>query len=188
VLPGTYTVKLTLGDKVLEEPVEVKLDPAIKTPVADLQQALDMQIKLREMQSNLNLSLRFVDSLETQLKQTQTTMKTLNKEPDKEMMKALEDWIKQLDALQDKLAARNEGLGLSGRDQVSDNIGNLFFSLDANFGPTAGQRAYFDELQPAYRARMDEVNKFLRDTLPQWNEKLKNWNAPTLTTRKPFEL
>src|ERR1044072_3974610 len=188
VLPGTYTVKLTLGDKVLEEPVEVKLDPAIKTPVADLQQALDMQIKLREMQSNLNLSLRFVDSLETQLKQTQTTMKTLNKDPDKAMTKALEDWIKQLDALQDKLAARNEGLGLSGRDQVSDNIGNLFFSLDANFGPTAGQRAYFDELQPAYRVRMDEVNKFLRDTLPQWNEKLKNWNAPTLTTRKPFEL
>jgi hypothetical protein len=27
------------------------------------------------------------------------------------------------------------------------------------------------------------VNKFLRETLPQWNEKLRGWNAPTLTTR-----
>jgi hypothetical protein len=114
-------------------------------------------------------------------------MKTLNKEPDKEMMKALDDWIKQLDTMQDKLAARNEGLGLGGKDQVSDDIGNLFFSLDTNFGPTTGQRQYFEELQPAYRARMEEVNKFLRDTLPQWNEKLKTWNAPTLTTRKPLE-
>jgi hypothetical protein len=35
---------------------------------------------------------------------------------------------------------------------------------------------------------MEEVNKFLRDTLPQWNEKLRAWGAPTLTTRKPFEL
>jgi hypothetical protein len=34
---------------------------------------------------------------------------------------------------------------------------------------------------------MEEVNKFLRETLPQWNEKLRGWSAPTLTTRKPFE-
>ena len=186
VLPGTYTVKLTVADKVLEQPVEVKLDPAIKTSVAELQQALDMQLKLREMQSTMNLSLRFLDSLDIQLKQTQATMKMLNKEPDKEMMKALDDWTKQLDAMLDKFAARNEGLGLSGKDQVSDNIGNLFFSLDTNFGPTPGQRQYFEEIQPAYRARMEEVNKFLRETLPQWNEKLKAWDAPTLTTRKPF--
>jgi len=188
VLPGTYTVKLTVGDKVIEEPVEVKLDPGIKTSIADLQQALNMQLKLREMQSTMNLSLRFLDSLKDQLKQTQTTMKTLNKEPDKDMMKALEDWIKELETMQDKLAARNEGLGLGGKDQVADDIGNLFFSLDANFGPTPGQRGFFDELQPGYRERMELVNKFLRDTLPQWNEKLKGWNAPTLTTRKPFEL
>src|SRR5262249_18274869 len=96
VLPGTYTVKLTVGDKVLEERVEVKLDPGIKASVAELQQALDMQVKLRDMQSNMNLGLRFMDSVKDQLKQAQTTMKTLNKEPDKEMMKALEDYIKQL--------------------------------------------------------------------------------------------
>jgi hypothetical protein len=114
-------------------------------------------------------------------------MKTLNKEPDKDMMKALDDWIKQLDAMEDKIEARREGLGFPGKDQVSDNMGTLFFELDANFGPTPGQRQYFDEIQPAYRTRMEEVNKFLRDTLPQWNEKLKTWNAPTLTTRKPFE-
>jgi photosystem II stability/assembly factor-like uncharacterized protein len=186
VLPGTYTVKLTAGEKVLEERVEVKLDPGVKTSVADLQQALDMQIKLRDMQSTINLSLRFLDSLKNQLKQTQTTMKTLNKEPDKELMKALENWGKQLDTMQDKLGARREGLGFGGKDQVSDDLGNLFFALDSNFGPTAGQREYFAEIQPAYRARMEEVNKFLRETLPEWNEKLKAWNAPTLTTRKPF--
>jgi uncharacterized protein YdhG (YjbR/CyaY superfamily) len=166
----------------------VKLDPGIKTSIAELQQTFDTQVKLRDMQSNMNLSLRFLDSLKDQLKQTQTTMKTLNKEPDKDMVKALEDYLKELDAMLDKLASRNEGLGISGRDQVSDDIGGLYFSLDTNFGPTLGQRQYFDELQPAYRTRMEEVNKFLRDTLPQWNQKLSGWNAPTLTTRKPFEL
>jgi hypothetical protein len=139
------------------------------------------------MQSNINSSLRFLDSLKEQLKQTQTTMKTLHKEPDKDLMKALEDYIKEVDTLQDKVSSRNEGLGFSGRDQVADNIGSLFFSLDTNFGPTLGQRQFFGEIQPEYRARVEDVNKFLSQTLPQWNEKLRTWNAPTLTTRKPLE-
>jgi len=186
VLPGTYTVKLTVNDKTLEERVEVKLDPNISTPLTELQETFDMQSKLRDMQSTINSSLRFFDSLKEQLKQSQTTMKTLNKEPDKDLMKALDDYIKQLDTLEDRLAAREEGLGIAGRSQVSDDIGTLFFELDTNFGPTAGQRQYFGEIEPVYRARVEEVNDFLSQTLPQWNEKLRAWNAPTLTTRKPF--
>jgi len=187
VLPGTYTAKLTVNDKTFEERVEVKLDPAVNVPVADLQEALDMQVKLREMQSNINMSLRFLDSVKEQLKNAQTTMKGLQKEPDKDLMKALEDYIKQVDTLVDRLSARQEGLGFAGRDQVTDDIGNLFFSLDTNFGPTLGQKQYFGEIQPVYRTRIEEVNKFLRETLPQWNDKLRAWNAPTLTTRKPIE-
>jgi photosystem II stability/assembly factor-like uncharacterized protein len=187
VLPGTYTVKLTVNDKTFEERVEVKMDPTVNMPVADLQEALDMQVKLRDMQSNINMSLRFLDSVKEQLKQAQTTMKGLQKEPDKDLMKALDDYIKEVDKLLDQLSARNEGLGLGGKDQVIDNIGNLFFSLDTNFGPTPGQKEFFAEIQPVYRARIEEVNKFLRDTLPQWNDKLRAWNAPTLTTRKPID-
>ena len=187
VLPGAYTVKLTVNDKTFEERVEVKLDPAVNVPVADLKEALDMQVKLRDMQSNINTSLRFLDSVKEQLKQAQTTMKGLQKEPDKDLMKALEDYIKQIDTLVDRLSARNEGLGFAGKDQVIDDIGGLFFSLDTNFGPTLGQKQYFGEIEPVYRTRIEEVNKFLRETLPQWNDKLRAWNAPTLTTRKPID-
>jgi photosystem II stability/assembly factor-like uncharacterized protein len=187
VLPGTYTVKMTVGGKTYDQPVEVRMDPGVTTPIAELQETLDMQVKLRDMQTVINTSLRFLDSVKEQLKQTQTTMKNLVKEPDKDLMKALEDYIKEVEALQDKLAARDEGLGFAGRSQVADDIGNLYFTLDTNFGPTRGQREYFGEIQPAYRVGMGDVNKFLRETLPQWNEKLHGWNAPTLTTRKPFD-
>jgi hypothetical protein len=34
---------------------------------------------------------------------------------------------------------------------------------------------------------MSELNKFISDTIPPWNDKLRSWNAPTLTTRKPIE-
>ncbi|HET6671202.1 MAG TPA: hypothetical protein VFH15_13315 [Pyrinomonadaceae bacterium] len=187
-LPGNYVVRLTVGDKKLEERVEVRLDPTVNTPIADLQSQLELTTKLREMQSSANTALRFLDSIKDQLKHTQTTMKNLNKEPDKEMTKALEDYLKKIDELQDKLARRSEGLGFGGKSQVSDRVGDLFFSIDAtNAAPTQYQRNYFAEVEPEFRERMDEVNKFIAETVPQWNEKLRGWNAPTLTTRKPVE-
>ena len=188
VLPGSYTVKLTVGDKTFEQPVDVRLDPTINVSLADLQAQLDLQVKLRDMHSATNTALRFLDSIEEQLKHTQTTVKALNKEPDKELTKALEDYVKQVDALQDRLARRTEGLGLSGKSQVTNRIGDLFFALDGtNAAPTPYQRQYFQEIQPEFRDRMAEVNRFITETVPQWNEKLSAWNVPTLTTRKAVE-
>ena len=188
VLPGNYLVRLTLGNKKFEEQVEVKLDPTVNTPLADLQSQQELSLKLRDMQSAINTALRFLDSIKDQLKHTQTTMATLNKEPDKEMTKSLEDYIKTIDQLQDRLARRSEGLGMPGKAGVADRIGDIFFSLEAtNAAPTSYQRKYFEEIQPEFRERMAEANKFIVETVPQWNENLRGWNAPTLTTRKPFE-
>ncbi|HEU4478393.1 MAG TPA: hypothetical protein VFR80_07730, partial [Pyrinomonadaceae bacterium] len=188
VLPGIYMVRLTLGEKKLEERVEVRLDPTVNTPLADLQSQLELTTKLRDMQSAVNTSLRFLDSIKDQLKHTQTTMRNLNKEPDKDMTKALEDYVKKVEELQDRLARRTEGLGLGGKSRVADRVGDLFFSIDApNAAPTRYQRSYFDEVEPEFRERMLEVNKFIAETVPQWNEKLRGWNAPTLTTRKPVD-
>jgi photosystem II stability/assembly factor-like uncharacterized protein len=188
VLPGMYKVKLTVGDKTFEEPVEVRLDPTINVPLADLQAQLDLQVKLRDMQSSANTVLRFLDSIEEQLKHTQTTVKNLNKEPDKDLMKSLDDYIKQVDALQDRLARRSEGLGITGKAQIVNKIGELFFGLDGtNAAPTPYQRQYFQEIEPEFRERMGEANRFIENKVPEWNEKLKAWNVPTLTTRKPVE-
>ncbi|HEV7395987.1 MAG TPA: hypothetical protein VGN86_05715, partial [Pyrinomonadaceae bacterium] len=181
-------VNLIIGEKTFVQPLEVRLDPTITVPVADLQAQLELQMKLRDMQSVVNNALRFLDSIEDQIKHTQTTARTMNKEPDKEMMKTLDDYVKQIDELEDRLARRTEGLGFPGKSQVVNKIGDLFFGIDStNAAPTLYQRQYFQEIQPEYAERMAEVNKFINNTVPQWNEKLRVWNLPTLTTRKPVE-
>ena len=42
VMPGTYTVRLTIGNKVIEQALEIKMDPRIKTSFADLQRQHDL--------------------------------------------------------------------------------------------------------------------------------------------------
>jgi hypothetical protein len=104
-------------------------------------------------------------------------------------MKALADYQKQIEDISNKVArSPDQTLGLPGGARVVERLGGLFGTIDgANAAPTTAQREYFKELEPDFRAKMSELNKFISDTIPQWNDKLRSWNAPTLTTRKPIE-
>jgi hypothetical protein len=45
-LPGRYTVKLTVNGKTYSQPLTVKMDPRVKTPLADLQKQFDLATKI----------------------------------------------------------------------------------------------------------------------------------------------
>jgi hypothetical protein len=141
------------------------------------------------MQNAANTALRYLDSVKDQLKHTETTINGLSKEPDKDLLKALTDYQKQIDEVESRIARSPEpSLGLPGGSRVIDKLGGLFGTVDGfNGAPTPGQREYFKELEPEFRDRMNEINMFIGATIPQWNEKLRSWNAPSLTTRKPVE-
>ncbi len=189
VLPGTYKVRLTVGDKTYEQPVEVRLDPTITLPLADLRSQLDFLMKIQSFQNAANGALRYLDSVREQLKHSETTVKGLNKEPDKELLKAVADYQKQIDELTRRFGrAAEQSLGLPGGARVTERLGALFGAVDGfNGPPNAAQSEYLRELESEFRARMAETNRFISDTIPQWNEKLRSWNAPTLITRKPLE-
>jgi photosystem II stability/assembly factor-like uncharacterized protein len=189
VLPGAYTARLIVGDRTYDQPVEVRLDPTLNVPADDLKAQLDLLMSLRDMQTAANTVLRYLDSVKEQLRHTETTMKGLNKEPDKDLIKALTDYQKQIDDIANKMGrSAEQTLGLPGGSRVTDKLGGLFGSIDGfNGAPASSQRDYFKELEPEFRARLTEINKFISDTIPQWNDRLRSWNAPTLTTRKPVE-
>ena len=46
VLPGKYEVRLDVGEKILRQPLEVKMDPRVNAVRSDLQSALELQLKI----------------------------------------------------------------------------------------------------------------------------------------------
>ena len=46
VLPGNYEVRLKIGEQVLRQPLEVKMDPRISAARHELQSSLDLQLKI----------------------------------------------------------------------------------------------------------------------------------------------
>jgi hypothetical protein len=189
VMPGTYTVRLTVGNKTVDKKVEVRLDPTVKVSAADLQALHDMSLRLRDMQSATNNALRALDSLKAQAEFIERTLRDRTPDAPKELTDRIAAFKKQIDDASGKLAQpEGGGLGFSGRAQRSERLGNLFFSIEgANAAPTPAQRVFFDELQAEFRQKLDEANRFLRDSVAQTNETLRKHNAPQLIPGKPIE-
>ncbi|HEX8282385.1 MAG TPA: hypothetical protein VF588_03480 [Pyrinomonadaceae bacterium] len=191
VLPGTYTVRLLVGDKRYEQKVEVRLDPTVNVPAADLRESLDMMIRLRDMQTATNNALRTLDSIKSQIEFVERTVRDRlgASEVPKDLTDRLAAQKKRVEELQNRLAQPEGGLGFEGRAQLVDRIGGLFFTLDgANAAPTPAARDLYTDLQKEFAEKVGEVNTFLSDAVPQLNEALRRVGAPTLMTGKPVEL
>ncbi len=191
VLPGTYTVRLMVGDKAYERKVEVRLDPTVSVQASDLKETLDMSLRLRDMQTATNNALRTLDSLKSQIEFVERTVKDRlgAGEVPKELTDRLAAQKKRVEELQNRLAQPDGGLGFEGRAQLVDRIGGLFFTLDAaNAAPTPAARDLYADLQKEFNDKIGEVNTFLSDAVPSLNEALRRVGAPTLMIGKPVEL
>ncbi|MCA1814883.1 MAG: glycosyl hydrolase [Acidobacteria bacterium] len=188
VVPGTYTVKLTVGAKTVQQNVEVRLDPTVNSSTADLLKLQEMSLSLRDMQSATNNALRALDSVKAQLDFIERTVKDREPEPPKDFADKMAAFKKQVDDLSGKLARPEGGFGFSGRTQLIDRLGGLFFTIDgANAAPTRSQETYYGELQTEFKQKLDEVNRFITQTVPQMNETLRRFNAPQLIPGKPID-
>ncbi len=69
VVPGTYTLKLTANGKSFTQPLEVKLDPRVKTPEADIQKEFDLDWKIYQRFNDLHIAVNQIRNLRAQLKE-----------------------------------------------------------------------------------------------------------------------
>jgi hypothetical protein len=188
VLPGTYKVKLMVGDKTLERQVEVRLDPTISLAAADLQAQLDEALKLRDMQSATNEALLSLDSIKEQLQQIDKTIKDRMPNASEDLKKTLPDHIKRVEEMQNRLARPQGVPTYSTGPRLVERISSLLRDIDStNAAPTPYQREYFGEIQTEFRQKIAEVNAFIDQTIAKLNETLKQFSVPTVIPGKPIE-
>jgi photosystem II stability/assembly factor-like uncharacterized protein len=190
VLPGKYTIRLTIGDKTIEKKVEVRLDPTISVSPSDLQTQFDLEQKLCAMQSALTDGGRALDSIRQQLEQVEKTLKDRMTTVPEELTKAIDEHRKQIEQIQSRNFRSNEqSLGLSGGGQFAEQLGGLFGAIDrVDARPTEPQLEYSRELEKQFPERIGEINRFINETVPKINDALKKHNAPTVIAGKPIEL
>ena len=173
VLPGSYTVKLTVDSKSYSQPLVVKMDPRITTSLADLRKQFEIQSGAVEGMNESYEALTQVKSVRAQLK-VQTA---------KAGKGALADAVSALDKQAGELegAAQSSFFGLPpGAKQpenfstLNQHFGNILAVADsADAAPTTQAAAVYKELEEALEKLVSRWTKIRQQDIVALNAELK---------------
>jgi photosystem II stability/assembly factor-like uncharacterized protein len=152
-LPGTYQVKLTAGGQSFTQPLEVRMDPRVRTPADGLAQQLKLASGIAEAMGRDAATLRQVNALRGRLAAL----------PASARKGALGKAVAAFDAKAAAIAGSegDEEGGAPSLAQLNDALGRLLVLLNgADEAPTTQQQAGVAELERrlgAAMARWDEL-------------------------------
>jgi len=157
VLPGTYSVKLTVGGQPYEQSLNIKMDPRVKTSPDDLKAQFEMEMKIVEEMHRDFQALVQVRNLRKKLKDLQAQGKP-------KLQTAIADLDKKAAELEGTpggygatFLSTPEGRSLARFNTALKNLLGVVNSADS--APTSQALATFAEVQ-----------KGLADQLARWTE------------------
>lgn len=174
VLPGTYTVRLTLDGAAQEQRVEVGIDPTVAVSPRELEAQFQVGRRLTDLRGQVNERLRALDTIKSQLEARRKEAKQLKKE----LPAALEEKWKAVDealaGCYDRLIRDEKKPFWSVGPRVSERLGDLFDNVDGGFGaPTPAQLDYLRALEGETATALGEVDRFLAEQIPALDAELR---------------
>jgi hypothetical protein len=171
VAPGKYTVRLSYGDVVEEQTVDVTWDPINSY---DNEKINEQQAFLAETHSMIDALYMRIASLQAIRKQVELR-KALAEEADDEPV------IEAADALLGSLETWQKSVSTPERETFQDVLNfapeidaflvNVYQQADsAVLGLTRGQHDRLEDLQPVWQQAMDEWDKLMSEDLPAFNQ------------------
>ncbi len=168
VLPGTYTVKMTKGDKVYTSKLKLVLDPRATYNEQDRSQQFDLAMKLYKMMARMSFA---VDSM-VNLRDTATARAA--KLPAKDALHiSVQQLAQQVDALRSKIVATKEGGAITGEERIREYLTSVYGDVNNYDGkPTNSQAERTDALGRQLEDVIKELDQLTAKQLPAINSAL----------------
>ncbi|MGC2162521.1 MAG: glycoside hydrolase [Silvibacterium sp.] len=175
VLPGTYTVRLTVDGKSESQPLIVKMDPRVKTSAADLETLHTAQVNMAVNLDALAKADLAAHSVSEQLAAPQNAGLATQLAPYNAALKTL------LDGTGPKAAKR-----LPGIDEVTAEATQLYEELQAaDAAPTVALLAASTHVEGEGKEVLPGWQSFQQNQLPTLNTELRNAHRPAIDTSRP---
>jgi photosystem II stability/assembly factor-like uncharacterized protein len=179
VMPGKYSVKLTVNGTAYTQPLMIKMDPRVMTTQGGLRQQFELETKINEAMRRDYETLQQVRSLRRQLK---NLIEKVRQGQLKETVSALESKAAELEG--------NEGgygrtflSTAGGRSLARLNAGlnTLLAAVDsADAAPTTQAVSTFSDLNNALDQQLARWDVIKSKDVPELNLKLKRFGLPRL--------
>jgi hypothetical protein len=174
IVPGDYTVTLTVDGKTFSQPLKVAMDPRVKASAADLQEQFDLSWRLYQLRLKLAPIGEKFDGIAEQL----TKLKARAAErPD--LTQKLEAFVQTLM----KFGPPHPRPGAPPSFFVLDSTTHLFDDIEgADAAPTAATKAAAADLETKVEPITDAWQKLLESDLPALNQQLRRAGFPEIKT------
>jgi photosystem II stability/assembly factor-like uncharacterized protein len=173
-IPGTYTVRLKVGEVEETERLEVLKDPHSEGSLADIREQVTLSLR---MQEEMNQLVDAVNKIQWIRKQTRDLLRSLERDPAGDALRSRADvMVERLVEIENRFI----DIQLTGgREDSFRNPMRLYGryielmrELDGNadFPPAAQQRQVADLLQGRLKEALEALNQFLEKDLVEFNE------------------
>ncbi|HTR26967.1 MAG TPA: hypothetical protein VMI10_23550 [Terriglobales bacterium] len=172
VMPGKYRLKMTIAGEVYQQPLEIRMDPRVKTSPDDLQRRFDLDRKIADSLHRDHEALEQARHLHSQLKAAAA------KNPKPALAKSIQDLEAKVAAIEGteggygmRYLTTPEGRSLA---RLNSAYGTILEQLDtADAAPTTQQDAMFSELEKALGEQLAAWNEIKTKDVPPLNQQLK---------------
>jgi photosystem II stability/assembly factor-like uncharacterized protein len=168
IVPGSYTVKMTKGDKVYTTQLNVVLDPRATFTVEDRKVQFDLATKLSQMLNHMSWAVASVVDVREAASQRAAGLRP--SDPLRQQLQSLAD---SADSIRKKIVATKEGGMITGEERLREFLGGLYGDVNGYEGrPTDSQVARSDVLARELEDVIREFTNLTSQQLPAINRQL----------------
>ncbi len=188
-VPGTYTVKLTVGSWTSSQPLTVKADPRwSNVNTEDWQAQLDMALEIRDMITESHQRIKNLRAIKKQI--TSNLELTKNESTHTDLAKMGKSIKAQLNRVENKIIQNRAEVS---QDNInyprvfSNHIGRLYSVVtNAHDRPTGGSIERFEDLKKEYESIIKAYDEVVEIELPKFNNLLIEKEVPRLILPEKF--
>ena len=179
VPPGTYTIRLTVGDQTLTAPFELRQDPRSTATAADLKGQFDFLMSVHDKLSQVNEQI-------TRVRDVRRSLTDIKKRAadNKTVVAAANDLDKKMTAVEEALYQtknRSSQDPLNYPIRLNDKLAGVADSAGSGpYAPTAQQIAVRDELVAQIDAQLAKLDAIWKTDLPAFNTVVSEQKVPAV--------
>ena len=182
VVPGTYQVRLTVGEKSMIQSWQWKKDPRLETTQEEFQEQFDFLIEIRDKATQVNQAISRLRSIKKQVDDLQAKLKRQEKGKDiiaegkklKEKLKEIEDVL-----IQSKSKSSQDPLNYPIKlDNKIATLASVVARSDTR--PTDQSYELFKELSAKTDAQIAKLNDLIQTDLAAFNKIVKDADIPAV--------
>jgi photosystem II stability/assembly factor-like uncharacterized protein len=178
-LPGTYRVRLTVGDASQIQPLDVLPDPRLPVSAEDLAAQFALKLAIRDRLSEVHEMLNQIQRVRRQLDEWERRVKASGDHPSiLEAAKGLRDGLA---AVEDDLLQVNADKPQPGTARLKEKLATLSAMIDeSDDAPTRAARQVFDLLSSRVEEVQGRLRALISQDLARFDEQIRQAGIPMI--------